>query len=70
MANAAEHAILWPMVGQVVLAWAFVGLRAVHSLIHVTYNRVVHRFFVYAASTLCVFAMWILFAVSLARESP
>ena len=50
---------------QLVLAWMFVGLRAAHSLIHVTYNRVMHRFGVYIASTLCVFAMWGLFAISL-----
>jgi hypothetical protein len=50
---------------QLALAWVFVGLRAAHSLIHVTYNRVMHRFGVYIASTLCVLAMWGLFAVSL-----
>jgi hypothetical protein len=50
---------------QLVLAWVFVGLRAGHSLIHVTYNLVMHRFGVYIASTICVFAMWGLFAVSL-----
>jgi len=50
---------------QLALAWVFVGLRAAHSLIHVTYNRVMHRFGVYIASTLCVFAMWSLFAISL-----
>ena len=50
---------------QVVLAWAYVGLRALHSLIHVTYNRVIHRFLAYVASTLCVFAMWTIFAGSL-----
>ena len=50
---------------QLALAWAFVGLRAAHSLIHVTYNRVMHRFAVYIASTLCVFTMWGLFAISL-----
>jgi len=50
---------------QLALAWVFVGLRAAHSLIHVTYNRVMHRFGVYIASTLCVLAMWGLFAISL-----
>jgi hypothetical protein len=50
---------------QLVLAWLFVGLRAIHSFIHVTYNRVVHRFAVYVASTLCVLVMWCLFAISL-----
>ena len=37
------------------------ALRAVHSLIHVTYNRVVHRFLAYVASTLLLFGMWIAF---------
>ena len=50
---------------QLVLAWIYVALRALHSLIHVTYNRVPHRFGVYTVSTLCVFAMWGLFAASL-----
>jgi hypothetical protein len=43
---------------ELALAWAYVGLRALHSLIHVSYNRVVHRFAAYAASTLTVFALW------------
>lgn len=50
---------------QLALAWVFVVLRAAHSLIHVTYNRVMHRFGVYIASTLCVLVMWALFAISL-----
>lgn len=50
---------------QLVLAWLYVALRASHSLIHVTYNRVLHRWAVYVASTLCLFFMWGLFAVSL-----
>jgi hypothetical protein len=50
---------------QLTLAWIYVGLRAVHSFIHVTYNRVMHRFAVYAASLVCLFLMWGLFAWSL-----
>jgi hypothetical protein len=34
---------------------------ALHSLIHVTYNRVTHRFLVYVTSTLLLFGMWIAF---------
>lgn len=45
--------------GFVSAAWAYVGLRALHSLIHVTYNRVIHRFLVYVTSTLLLFGMWI-----------
>ncbi|HET8691043.1 MAG TPA: MAPEG family protein [Steroidobacteraceae bacterium] len=51
--------------GFVAAAWAYVGLRALHSLIHVTYNRVVHRFLVYVASTLLVFGMWAAFVARL-----
>jgi hypothetical protein len=39
-----------------VLAWAFVGLRALHSLIQCSYNRVMHRFAVYALATVTLFA--------------
>lgn len=44
--------------GLVAAAWVYVGLRALHSLIHVSYNRVTHRFLVYAASTVLLFGMW------------
>jgi hypothetical protein len=47
--------------GFVAAAWSYVALRSLHSLIQVTYNRVMHRFLVYAASTLLLFAMWIAF---------
>ncbi len=41
------------------LAMAYVGLRVLHSAIHITYNRVIHRFAVYVASSLVLLAMWI-----------
>ena len=47
--------------GLLLAAWIFVGLRALHSLIHVSYNRVMHRFLAYAASTLLLFGMWAVF---------
>ena len=47
------------------LAWAYVGLRALHSLIHTTYNRVMHRFAVYMASIVVLLAMWIKLAVDI-----
>ncbi|MEC5384471.1 MAPEG family protein [Uliginosibacterium sp. H3] len=42
----------------VALAWTYAMLRALHSFIHCTYNRVMHRFLVYVSSTLVLFAMW------------
>lgn len=38
--------------------WLYVALRAVHSAIHCSYNRVMHRFAVYASSTVLLFCMW------------
>ncbi len=33
------------------LAWAYVALRIVHSLVQATYNRIMHRFPLFAVST-------------------
>ena len=47
--------------GFVAAAWVYVALRALHSLIHISYNRVLHRFTVYVASTLLLIGMWAAF---------
>lgn len=39
------------------LAWAYLGLRILHSLIYLGYNNVVHRFAVFATSNIVVLAM-------------
>ncbi|OYW24166.1 MAG: hypothetical protein B7Z49_03305 [Hydrogenophilales bacterium 12-63-5] len=44
--------------GYVTAAWVFVALRAAHSLIHVTYNRVFHRFVAWMLGAAWLFAMW------------
>jgi hypothetical protein len=41
------------------LAWGFVVLRIIHSLIHCSYNNVNHRFAAYALSCLFLLFMWI-----------
>lgn len=46
-------------------AWAFVALRGLHSLIHCTYNQVMHRFVAYLLSTLILFVMWGVFVIEL-----
>ena len=46
-------------------AWLFVALRAAHSVIHCTYNKVMHRFAMFAASTLLLGALWVLFVVQI-----
>jgi hypothetical protein len=39
------------------LAWAYVGLRVVHSLVQILSNRVVVRFSVFALASLCLMAL-------------
>ena len=48
------------------LAWLFVGLRFVHTGIHITYNHTIHRFMVFVTSALTLLAMWIKFIALMA----
>ncbi|MDR2154180.1 MAG: MAPEG family protein [Burkholderiaceae bacterium] len=48
------------------LAWGYVALRLVHSLIYFTYNHVVHRFAVFATSNLVIVAMIVYLGLALA----
>ena len=41
----------------VYLAWAYVGLRVVHSLIQATVNIVIYRFIVFTLSSLCLIGL-------------
>ena len=40
------------------LAWLYVAVRIVQAGIHLTYNRVLHRFSVYVAGTAVLFVAW------------
>lgn len=40
------------------LAWLYVGLRAVHSAVHLTTNRVFHRVLAFAASNFALIGLW------------
>ena len=40
------------------LAWLFVLLRVVHSAIHCTYNKVMHRFYAYVAGGVALWLLW------------
>ena len=41
------------------LAWFYVALRLAHTIIHVSYNHVMHRFMVFVLSVLTLLVMWI-----------
>lgn len=38
-------------------AWGFVATRAVHSFIQCTYNKVIHRFYIYSLGSFLLFAL-------------
>jgi hypothetical protein len=46
-------------------AWGYVVLRAAHTYIHLTHNKVVRRFQTFVASTIVLYVMWGIFAVRL-----
>ncbi len=70
-ANLLEMPVLFYLLGAVMLAldinnqtlincaWYYVGLRFVHSAIHISYNNSIHRLVVFVLSVLTLLAMWI-----------
>lgn len=47
------------------LAWGYVVLRLLHSLVHLTYNNVVHRLTFFALSNFVLVTLWVLLALDL-----
>lgn len=43
----------------VILAWSFVISRYLHSFVHVSYNRVMHRFSFFVFSSFVLLAYWV-----------
>ena len=46
-------------------AWGYVFLRAAHTFVHLTSNKVIRRFQLFFASSIVLFAMWLLFLIRL-----
>jgi hypothetical protein len=53
--------------GMLVAAWVYVGLRVVHSVIHLSYNHVMQRFAAFAASNVALIFLWVLLAGAVFR---
>jgi len=51
------------------VAWAYVGLRIVHSLIHLTYNHVLHRLFAFTLSNVALVSLWAIAGIHVASIS-
>ena len=65
VALATHHIPSWLVVG----AWVFVILRAVHSAIHCSYNKVVHRLTAFLFSFALLVGLWISFFLTLPGKS-
>ncbi|MPM74981.1 hypothetical protein SDC9_121971 [bioreactor metagenome] len=50
----------------VTLAWGYVVLRVTHSVVHVTYNHIPHRFALFAGSNVVLAGMWLMTGWTLA----
>ena len=48
------------------LAWTYVALRVVHSLIHPSYNDVIHRLTAFGLSNVALVCLWVLAGLRLA----
>jgi len=49
---------------QLAFAWCYVALRFAHSLVHLTYNNVLHRLVLFVLSNVLLSVMWVLFAIT------
>jgi len=62
LAIASQHIPSWLPI----TAWIFVFFRILHSIIQCSYNKVMHRFKVFAAGFLLLGFMWFAFTISFA----
>jgi hypothetical protein len=60
-AVAAAYAPPWLVIG----AWCYFGLRVVHTIIHCTYNNVMHRLAAFAIGFGLLLCLWIAFVLTL-----
>ena len=65
VALAVSHVPTWLVLG----ACFFVVLRVAHSIIHCTYNKVMHRFPVFMLGFAVVVVLWVGFFVTLPRSA-
>lgn len=47
------------------LAWAYVGLRVLHSLVHISVNHVITRMSLFAFSNFVLIAIWVVFGTEI-----
>ena len=63
MAVATQFVPEWLVVG----SWTYVALRYIHSYIHCSYNKVMHRLSAFLLSFALLVGIWLAFVLSLPR---
>lgn len=53
----------------VLIAWAYVALRVVHSFIHLSYNHVLHRLSAFTLSNAALVMLWVIAAAHVASNN-
>lgn len=54
-----QEAVHMQSPASVVLAWVYVGLRCLHTIIHLGHNHILHRLLAFGSSTLVLVALWV-----------
>jgi len=49
------------------IAWTYVAFRVLHSVIHLSYNKVLHRLTAFSCSNAALIVLWVLAGVHLSR---
>jgi len=50
-----------------IFAWTFVAMRVLHSAIQCSYNKVMHRFYVYLFGGIVLWVLWAVLAIGMLR---
>ena len=53
----------------VYVAWAYVAMRVVHSLIHLSYNHVLHRLAAFTLSNAALVSLWVIAGLHVVSNS-
>jgi hypothetical protein len=53
----------------VYVAWAYVTLRVIHSMIHLSYNHVLHRLAAFTLSNAALVSLWVIAGIHVASKS-
>lgn len=51
-------------IASLIMSWLFVATRVAHSVVHISYNNVIHRRGIFTISNIVLMALWVILAVN------